>query len=472
MKTTKALKNLHWFHWFVVVSSLLLTLSAWYISSVQLQKKQEAQFNYQADLLIPLVKDRMRQYETALWSGVSNYQSHDNQVSLTDWRKFARSLSVEKRYPGINGIGYITRISRTEKDAYLAEQQAKRPYFKIHPEHEGDELWPIQYIEPEATNAKAVGLDMAHENNRITAAKKARDTGRAQATGPIILVQDVKRTPGFLLFSPLYDSAAPPETLEERRKQFVGLVYAPFVVESLMQGTLHNKNRLVNFRVTDKSEILYDELTEGTKNYDSNPMYSKTVAVPMYGRTWKFTIQSSELFRTVQASKQPLMILVAGIIIDAMLLTLFILLASSSKRASTLAKQMSRKALIEQVKLKGMLEVMSSGVITFDSSNQVLFANRSVDTILGIDHSELVGESLSLTGFQYEPSQQSVFTPKGEQIKENTVTQITIKDGTFLEVTLTEHEVGGTVQYVLELKNIDERVKAQKALAALRKEYS
>ena len=52
------------------------------------------------------------------------------------------------------------------------------------------EYFPITYVEPAAANAAAIGLDMAHEINRLTAMRKARDTGGAQITAPIVLVQD------------------------------------------------------------------------------------------------------------------------------------------------------------------------------------------------------------------------------------------------------------------------------------------
>ena len=65
-------------------------------------------------------------------------------------------------------------------------------------------IGPITYIEPVSTNAKAVGLDMAHEANRYAAAKQARDSGVARITGPIVLVQDEQHTPGFLFYAPFY----------------------------------------------------------------------------------------------------------------------------------------------------------------------------------------------------------------------------------------------------------------------------
>lgn len=221
LKKNNILKSLHWYHWLVLILSLILTLSAWYISRSQSLAKQEAQFNYQADLTISLVKDRLEVYEAALWSGVSAFHSHDLQMSLEEWRKFSTSLSIEQRLPGINGIGFIQYIQDAQSIPELESyHQLKRPNFKVYPEHNQKDAWPIVYIEPEEQNYKAIGLDMAHENNRYTAAKKARDSGAAQITGPITLVQDAKKTPGFLFFAPLYKSQLPKSKLNDKRGNF------------------------------------------------------------------------------------------------------------------------------------------------------------------------------------------------------------------------------------------------------------
>ena len=55
-----------------------------------------------------------------------------------------------------------------------------------------------------ALNQKAIGLDVAFEQNRYSSIKKARDTGESQLTAPITLVQDQKKTAGFLLYAPFY----------------------------------------------------------------------------------------------------------------------------------------------------------------------------------------------------------------------------------------------------------------------------
>ena len=222
--------RLHWIHWLVVLFSLALTFAAWDFSRRQVEEKNGQRFERNAGQIIDLIRERMQRYEDALWSGVSAIQAAGGTVSHDAWRSFADSLNLTERYPGINGIGVIDYVPPESLEAYLAQQRRTRPDFQIHPAHDRGEYWPITYIEPEDINRKAVGLDIAHEINRYSAAVQARDSGQAQITGPIVLVQDAEQTPGFLFYTPYYRSGRH-DAVEARRAEFVGLVYAPFVMK-------------------------------------------------------------------------------------------------------------------------------------------------------------------------------------------------------------------------------------------------
>lgn len=217
-------KSLRCMHWLVVASSLLLTLGAWYVSQHQVDEKAQARFDYQIRQVVGQITERMQKYEDALWGGVAAINSQSNGIDYKEWKRFADTLHIDTKYPGINGIGVIFHVPPEKLEGYLAEERELRPDYNIHPKHDKNEYWPITYVEPVATNAKAVGLDIAFETNRHEAAKKARDTGLAQITAPIVLVQDAKKTPGFLFYAPFYEGNTIPATLEERQKKFIGMV--------------------------------------------------------------------------------------------------------------------------------------------------------------------------------------------------------------------------------------------------------
>ncbi len=325
--------TMHWYHWLVVSLSIVLTLGAWYISKEQLAQKVEERFLRESDRVVALVKERMELYENALWGSVALYDASDN-VSYDEWMTYSNSLHLDKTYPGINGIGVIYNVQPSDLEDYLARERGWRPEYKIHPQHSEPEYWPITYIEPAESNRKAIGLDMAFETNRYTAIKKARDTGEAQVTGPIVLVQDAKKTPGFLFYTPFYKNSRKPQTVEERREHIEGVIYAPFITYKLLQGTLAQSNRHVSLAIRDGDEILYDEHTgDSDIATDPNPLFKRKITMRMYGRTWVFDVWSNLSFRNTSSSAQPYMILIGGVVIDALLFGLFFFIARSNRLA-------------------------------------------------------------------------------------------------------------------------------------------
>jgi signal transduction histidine kinase len=345
--------KLHWAHWFIIACSLLLTLFAAYKVDGQVEAKARLEFDRQADQVVELVTERMFKYEDALWSGAAALKSQPTMASYGVWQKFATMLEIEKRHPGINGIGVIFHVEADDVEDFIQSQRLTRPDFKIHPKHAGQEYWPITFIEPEAENAAAVGLDIAFEQNRLTAALAARDTATTQVTAPIVLVQDNQKTPGFLLYVPFNkDLNEPPSGVPKEYSE--GLVYAPFIFSKVMAGTLAPERRAIAVKIADVkaaaangASVLYDELQTNMPGYDAQPMFSKSTGMDIYGRTWQFDIQSNKRFRQQNSSNESLVILIGGLLIDTLLLVLFLFMVRSNRYAIDFAARVSSSYAIK-----------------------------------------------------------------------------------------------------------------------------
>jgi len=334
--------SLHWFHWGIVLLSLTVTFGAWHFSKGQVEENRREQFELDANAVVDLVLERMQKYEDALWGGVAAIDALDGELSDRQWREYAESLRIDLKYPGINGIGVIHELDEGELAGYLRDQRASRPGYRVHPEHGRDIRIPITFVEPVEGNEQAIGLDMAHEENRYSAVGRAKTSGAARITGPIVLVQDESRTPGFLFFAPFYADGGHPAP-EDREEEFEGLVYAPFVVAELMEGTLHVENRRVGVRISDGSDVLFDELTSDSKDFDPEPLFTVQRHEEVYGRMWSFDIRSSLSFRAAEASSQPTIILVGAIVIDGLLVGLFVVISRANRRALAYADAVTQE---------------------------------------------------------------------------------------------------------------------------------
>lgn len=336
--------SLHWFHWGILLLSAVLTFFAWSYAKDLLSQKMEAKYEREAETVIQLLTERIALYENALRNSSALMVLNNGHISHQAWHLFAKELDIDKAYPGINGIGIIFNIKEDNLESYLTKQRLYRPDFSIFPEHTQGEYWPITYIEPEQPNRGAIGLDVAFESNRYEAILKSRDTGTAQITGPIVLVQDDKKTPGFLLYEPFYTMGANLNDVSQRRKNIVGMTYAPFIMSQLMDGALAKQRRHVELVIKDGNTLLYSD--EGGAR-DPKPLFSKDKVVEMYGRTWTINIESDLSFRTAVDSDQPTIILVGGVIIDLLLLFLFLFLSKANRKALNYADDVTKELLIQ-----------------------------------------------------------------------------------------------------------------------------
>lgn len=337
--------RLSWIHLSIILGSLVVTGLAWFTSHTLVKQSAQRHYNREIEHVLNSVESRMKHYEDALLSGVSSIESNAGVATRSQWHRYAENLQLTARYPGVNGIGVIHYLQNHEIDEYLAVHRKERPEggFSIYPPHPFDIYMPITFIEPEEPNREAIGLDIAFESNRRSAALAARYSGKSQISGPIELVQDAGKTPGFLFFAPFYavakDAALDPA---EREAAFMGLVYAPLIVKNLIAGTLDRAGQTVTFSIRDGEELLYTN-AERDKQDDRTDDDQAIIAraVPMYGRQWVFEFSESQLAASTRLLNIPLLVLITGLFIDAMLICLFLMMARSNKRILSLADELT-----------------------------------------------------------------------------------------------------------------------------------
>lgn len=311
-------------------ASVAIAVVAWLFAQQSTQMLAKERFGQQSEKVVLLLQTRMQHYEDALWSGAAAMQLQQPAMDVNQWHRFTNILNIEKKYPGVSGIGVIHYITPDKLTSYLTQQQALRPGFTVRAAgvnsqgkaaRRREAIWPVTFIEPAATNSGVTGLDLSRDPRRLAAALEARDTGMAQITAPLTLVQDSLQTPGFLLFVPFY-----------RNNQFGGLIYAPFIIRKLITGTVGVENRDIAMRISDGNTVLYDELNPEFDGFDPSPLFTRELTFSMYGRQWHVEFHSLSRFQQAETSMLAQLILLGALLIDMLLIYMLFRLDRAKRR--------------------------------------------------------------------------------------------------------------------------------------------
>lgn len=405
--------------WVILFLSLVITFAAYWITNRQVSARAEEHFLFRANEISIAIRQRLMLYEQALQGGRGLF-SASNTVTRDEWARYVGALHLEERLPGIQGIGFAKAMPASERESHEAEVQAEGfGDYRIKPDGEREFYTSIVYIEPfDWRNRRAFGYDMWSNDVRRDAMARARDTGEPATSGSITLVQETNRNvqKGFLIYVPVYASVEVPATLEERRQQLSGWVYAPFRMRDLMRGVLDSGDANISFAIYD-TDVPSDENLLLRYGYEGAEeahliepnLFRVRLLLSLPGRTWTVSFRAPQkALMEMQDAPQPLYVLVAGIIIDLLLFYVIMSLHYINRHARLIHKKMqleferNQQALAEQTRLvqatekesETFFELAPAAFLVVSPQGFIVRANRFAHELLQYGMDELAGKSV------------------------------------------------------------------------------
>ena len=277
-----------------VVLTLFLLITALATKYVWDTSRFADRTHFDADVrsILGEISNRMDVYTNVL-RAASGLFAADQDVTRDQFRAYVRSLQVQQRYPGIQGIGISLRVRPEMVEDVVNDVRANDfADFRVWPEGPRDEYHTIVLLEPvDQRNRTAIGFDMFTNPARRAAMIRARDSAEPSASSPVILVQETigEKQPGFLVYVPVYTTPGVPATAAERRQFLYGFVYAPFRTVDLFSRLFgRDLPRGISIQVSDGERQLY---AAGEMPVD--PRFTATRTLPVAGRTWTVRFAST-----------------------------------------------------------------------------------------------------------------------------------------------------------------------------------
>jgi signal transduction histidine kinase/DNA-binding response OmpR family regulator len=315
--------------------------------------RERAQLRFQADAddALDAINQRLDSYLDMSRAPRALFASSQG-VTRDEWAAFVAGLDPAARFPGIVGMTFVRRVAGADRAAFVEGVRTDTsvtpegyPYFDVWPAGDRPEYFVYEFLEPFMANVPTFGYDVGSEPIRRAALEQARDQGRPVITRRLHLVADTEATAAFLMFMPVYERNASLNTVDKRRAALIGFVVNRVRAADLFAPAFTRALKPLRVRVFDR----LDEATAETIYAHDGSLTTEPAAftaqarLAVAGATWMVQFEGSNAFITSTERTVPILIVLAGIIVGALLVVTIQALATSRARALRLASQMTHE---------------------------------------------------------------------------------------------------------------------------------
>nr|WP_239027451.1 CHASE domain-containing protein [Ramlibacter algicola] len=308
---------------FVLASALLLTAIAALLSWRVAEARHEAAVVAAVEADLARLDRRMTSSVALLRATRSFVLAEGDAITPRAFGLFVGGLRIRSDFPGIQGLAWSPRVGQ------------------------GD-TYRIELIEPmDERNRAALGYDMHSDPVRAAAMDRSRDSGRFSVTGSVVLKQeiDAHKSPGFLVYTPLYERGGVPQTLEERRRLLRGFVYAPFRAVDFFEGVF--EPGVVRLHaVHTQSDGEPPQVLHGSEEALARPVATRRI--DFGGQAW-LLLYAPGTGRDWTDWVTPAGVLLAGLLVSVLLYQLTRTQVHARRRAELRSSQLGRQVQFSQL---------------------------------------------------------------------------------------------------------------------------
>ena len=333
---------------------ILSSLSAWYVSK-QNQNDGQVQFDQIQVSILKEVEKRFTLPRYGLMGGRGVFAT-DATVKRMNFYHYVASRNLAQEFPGILGFGMIKHCDRSELPRFVAAEKADNdPDFAIKTSGDAEDCYIVCSIYPKAPNLPSWGYDIGSEGVRRAALESSVKTGQSIMTGPIFLLQDRTKTPGFLFLVPVYDESLPQKTPAERLAALRVVLYAAVITADLLNGLEQIGGDQVSIKIWDGDPTKGGTLLYSKKNESApDSHYRSQVTLPIFGRELHLHCQSTVQMDGLFDKHVALLVATGGFLITALASIIIFMLGRSRQQVIEEAEAMTLTLRSEKLRIENL----------------------------------------------------------------------------------------------------------------------
>jgi PAS domain S-box-containing protein len=337
--------------------------------------------------------------------------ARNDSIKALEWipRVPAAALAEYQLVPRGAGLPGV-QVTEREAQGTMVPVAARADYF------------PVDIVVPYVGNEIALGFDLGSSPTRRAALEAARDGGEMTVSGRITLVQEQGAQAGFLAFVPVFESAHPHDSVEQRRGALRGFALGVYRIGDIVEGSIKPDGTDARTQSPNIDLYLFDldgdpearslHVHSAQPQDDDTPTYDEHEArsglhlaetVDIAGRQWLVVARPAAADLGQQNAWQPW---VAALNFLAFTILLASHLIASLNRERAVEAQVTQRTLElrtlnsrlrdSEARASAVVDNIVDGIITVGEQGSVQSFNPAAERIFGYASVEVIGQNVKI----------------------------------------------------------------------------
>lgn len=332
---------------------LVLVVIIFHYTKQEEEQWIKAVFNQQTSLLDNNLSHELNTHLT-INKELKSFFDNSQVVTPEEFRQFTKTLL--NLHSSVQALEWIPRISDQQRANF--EKLWERPVLirelgahnKMVRAAQRPEYFPITFVEPLQDNEeRALGFDIATNPVALQALLKAGSSGQTTVTAKLKLIQDLEKTQGIVIYSPVYDKSQTSATQSDKKQALQGFVASVLRIDKEVQEVMSEIPDLqLLVKISDQNTVLYSDFPAKPPHKLTNLGLYKQSAIKLADRTWQVAYLPSADFMNQHQSWERWWLLCSCLLFTSLTSMNLLMLTGRTLRTEELVK-MRTQALRKEV---------------------------------------------------------------------------------------------------------------------------
>jgi diguanylate cyclase (GGDEF)-like protein len=386
-----------------------VSIAIWYLMLAAENRASVQEFFSRADNQGSALQNGLNEYGDRLYAVRSLFDASRQAVTREEFEEFSKEFL--RHNTAILNVAWNPRVRREDRAVHelaaaadgLSDYRirAVAPDGSVSVAPERDEYFP-KFYSTEARGSPVYGLDLNSGLDRGQMIAHIRDENVLSTSQPLMLQIGAGDRLGFFAGVPVYAQGLPHDTVEDRRRNLIGVVQGVFQIKVMFDTVLAGRKAPARLYVFAPHAGANDLPVYFTSRLDSAPIEARSQAELAKGLHSSLPLAFGDVQWTLVEVPEPLapawqasslVVLISGLLLSGILTSSIWAMRRNARNIAMANEKYEQQNLRFDAALNNMMQ----GLLMYDRAGKLAVSNRRFTQLLGVPWDKWKTAALGMT---------------------------------------------------------------------------